>query len=174
VISRPRKGQDSLVRVDVSFNTSILGGEISIENHQNKRLSVKIPKGIISGSQMRLKGQGYEGSHGGPSGDILVEVIVSEHPQFWREGRNLLSNLNLNYFDLILGIECPVETIYGKVELKVPAGLGNGNRLRIKGYGARGGGSEGDHFVVIRPIIPKEITDEERKLLEQLRDLNKE
>lgn len=168
---RPRKGRDSMVRVDIPFNTSILGGEISVENHEGKRLAVKIPPGLLSGSQLRLKGQGHSGMNGGPSGDILVEVMVAEHPEFWRENRNLVSNLNINYIDLILGIECPVETIHGTVQMKIPPGLGNGNRLRIKGYGVRGGGHDGDHFVVIRPLLPKTISEEERALLEQLRDL---
>ena len=108
---------------------------------------------------------------GGPPGDIMVEIHVAAHPQFWREGRNLISNLNVNYIDLILGIECPVDTVYGTVQLKVPPGLGNGARLRIRGYGVRGNGPDGDHFVVIRPQLPKAVTKEERQLLEQLREL---
>lgn len=168
---RPRKGQDTLVHVEIPFNTAILGGEISIENHDNRRLAVKIPPGLVSGNQLRLKGQGHAGIAGGPKGDIRVEVKVSSHPVFWREGKNLLSNLVINYIDLILGIECPVETIHGVVKLKVPPGLENGARLRIKGYGVKGGGADGDHFVVIRPQLPKTITAEEKKLLEQLREL---
>jgi curved DNA-binding protein len=170
-----RKGRDGRVQVEIPFNTAILGGQISIANANDKRLTVTIPEGVVDGSHLRLKGQGHPGQNGGPDGDLMVEIKVSTHPDFRREGRNLVSNLHVNYIDLILGIECSVETLHGEVMLKVPPGLGNGARLRIGGYGVRGNGKPGDHFVVIRPDMPKDISKEEKKLLMKLRDIkNKE
>lgn len=168
---RSRKGRDTLVNVEIPFNTAILGGHVSVDNAEGQRLDVTIPPGIVNGSRLRLKGQGSPGIHGGPRGDLHVEVKVSPHPVYRRENRNIVSPLEIFYLDLLLGTTAEVKTLHGKVELKVPPGLNAGDRLRVKGYGVRGGGPSGDHYVVIKPVFPKELSPEERTHIEALKKL---
>ena len=133
-------------------------------------VDVTIPAGIESGQQVRLAGLGEPGGAGGAAGDLLLEVRVQPHPKFTRKGRDLHSRLSLDMIDAALGTEADVQTMHGAVSLKVPPGIQPGQRMRIPGHGLEtSDGRKGDHYVEVQVRIPKELTEEQKKLLEQLR-----
>jgi molecular chaperone DnaJ len=144
------------------------GGSGSVE--ETSRLEVNIPKGIRDGQKIRLAGMGRPGAGGAPAGDLRLEINVEPHPEFERKGRDIHSKVSVSMADAALGTKIDVRTLQGTVSVSVPAGSQPGRRLRIPGYGMEtSDGRKGDHFVEIQVTIPRKLSDEQRRLLEQLR-----
>lgn len=139
-----------------------------------KEVEFDIPKGVSEGMQMIINGQGNAPEHNqGVCGDLIVLITEKEHKHFTRSENNLIFNLNIPVVDAILGCEREFETIDGKtLSVKLPEGVEDGHKIRIKGYGLPiyGTDKRGDMIGVVRLSIPKKITKEERKLLLQLRE----
>ncbi|MEM9620781.1 MAG: molecular chaperone DnaJ [Pseudomonadota bacterium] len=138
---------------------------------RRKTLSVKIPAGVDTGDRIRLTGEGEAGSHGGPPGDLYVQVEVDEHPIFVREGRHLYCEVPISFPDAALGGELEVPTLDGRVKLKIPAETQSGKVFRLRGKGVtqvRGGGL-GDLLCKVVVETPVKLTDEQKNLLEQLK-----
>ncbi|MGI8408758.1 MAG: molecular chaperone DnaJ [Pyrinomonadaceae bacterium] len=140
---------------------------------KEKTLDVKIPAGVETGSRLRVTGEGEVGPNGGPSGDLFVVLHVAEHETFERQGANLYSAVPVTFAQAALGAEVKVKTLEGEEDLKIPAGPQTGTIFRIKSQGmpALGGRGKGDLFVAVTLITPKTLTKEQRKLLEQLADV---
>ncbi|MGI8810991.1 MAG: molecular chaperone DnaJ [Pyrinomonadaceae bacterium] len=140
---------------------------------KEKTLEIKIPAGVETGSRLRVTGEGEAGVGGGPSGDLFVVLHVAEHDTFERQGANLYSAVPLTFAQAALGAEVKVETLDGEEDLKVPAGTQTGTVFRIKSQGmpALGGRGKGDLFVAVTLITPKTLTKDQRKLLEQLAEV---
>lgn len=140
---------------------------------KEKTLEIKIPAGVEMGSRLRVSGEGEAGVNGGPSGDLFVVVHVAEHDTFERQGANLYSAVPITFAQAALGAEIKVKTLDGEEDLKIPAGTQTGTVFRIKSQGmpALGGRGKGDLFVAVTLITPKTLTKEQRKLLEQLADV---
>ena len=140
---------------------------------KEKTLEVKIPAGVETGSRLRINGEGEAGTGGGHSGDLFVVIHVKEHEIFERQGANLYSAVPISFAQAALGAEIKVPTLDGEEELKIPAGTQTGTvfRVRSKGMPALGGRGRGDLFVAVTLITPKSLTKEQRKLLEQLADI---
>ncbi|MGB5018740.1 MAG: DnaJ C-terminal domain-containing protein, partial [Candidatus Moraniibacteriota bacterium] len=135
---------------------------------------LSIPPGIENGQTLVVEGHGEAGLRGSRAGDLFVMVRVLPHAEFRREGRNILSKKSISYVIATLGGKIPVATIDGEVTIKVPAGTQPGEVFRIRGKGIRlGHFDEGDHLVEFTVRVPKNISSEERKLLEQLEKLQK-
>jgi molecular chaperone DnaJ len=145
------------------------GGRVEKE----KSLEIKIPAGVETGSRLRVTGEGEAGVNGGPAGDLFVVLHVKEHEMFERQGANLYSAVPITFAQAALGTEIQVKTLDGEEELKIPAGTQTGTIFRIKSQGmpALGGRGKGDLFVAVTLITPKTLTKEQRKLLEQLADI---
>ena len=143
-------------------------GSGRVENE--KTMEVKIPAGVETGSRLRIQGEGEAGMHGGSAGDLYVVIHVSEHEQFERQGSNLYSSVPITFGQAALGAEVEVPTLEGEQSLKVPAGTQTGTVFRVKGKGmpVLGGRGRGDLFVAVTVVTPKTLTREQRKLLEQL------
>jgi molecular chaperone DnaJ len=138
------------------------------------RIDVKIPRGVSDGQTLRLRGQGGEGQAGAPPGDLLVTVRVRGDRRFRRKGLDVHSDVKLSMLDAALGTQVPVETVDGKVALKVPPGTQPGAALRLKGRGVKGSrGATGDHYVHVSVEVPKDLTPKERELLESLKGKRK-
>jgi molecular chaperone DnaJ len=134
------------------------------------RVEVNIPKGIRDGQKLRLAGMGQPGSGGAPAGDLLVEVHVAPHPVYERKGRDIYTTAPVGMADAALGTQVDVQTLQGEVSVKVPPGTQPGQKLRVPGYGLEtSDGRKGDHYVKVQVVIPKNLTDEQRRLLERLR-----
>ena len=156
------RGADATANLEIDFKTSILGGKVPLtlrDSHTGatKNLDVSIPAGIESGKKIRLRGQGDPGVGGGAQGDLIITVTVRPHAVYARDGRNLTVRLPISLQEAVFGAAIDFPTPYGEVKLKVPAGSSSGVKLRLKGYGVRGGKEpDGDLFVVFEVQLPKE------------------
>ncbi len=140
---------------------------------REKSLEVKIPAGVETGSRMRVQGEGESGASGGPAGDLYVVIHVSEHEQFERQGGNLYSSVPITFAQAALGAEISVKTLGSDQNLKIPVGTQTGTVFRLKGQGmpVLGGRGKGDLFVAVTVVTPTSLTREQRRLLEQLADV---
>ena len=140
---------------------------------KEKTLEVKIPAGVETGSRLRVTGEGEAGVNGGPSGDLFVVLHVKEHDVFERQGANLYSAVPVSFAQAALGADIKVQTLEGEEDLKIPAGTQTGTVFRLKSHGmpTLGGRGKGDLFVAVTLITPKSLTKEQRKLLEQLAEV---
>ncbi|HWD21247.1 MAG TPA: J domain-containing protein [Verrucomicrobiae bacterium] len=128
---------------------------------------VRIPAGVRDGQRLRLAGRGEPGAGGGPAGDLYLRVRLASHPDFRVEGGDLYYDLDLAPWEAALGTSVAVPTLSGSVNIKIPSGAQNGQRLRVRGRGLPGA-EPGDLFVVVRVQMPKELTDAEKKLWQDL------
>jgi molecular chaperone DnaJ len=136
-----------------------------------RTLQIKIPPGVDSGSQLRIGGEGEAGALGGPPGDLYVVLRVAEHEFFKRDGTNLFCEMPVSVPQAALGATLEVPTLGGgKTRLAVPEGTQSGTVLRVKGQGipALGGRGRGDLHVLVRVVVPKHLSSEQRRLFEQL------
>jgi len=174
---RAQKGSDVKAEITVPFTVAVEGGDYSLSVQQgskNERLTVKIPAGIDEGQSIRLAGQGGAGSGGGAAGDLLVTIHIAAHPWFRRDGHNLLVDVPVTPSEAALGAKIDVPTLHeGVVVLSVPPGTSSGAKLRLRGKGVRNPktGDRGDQFVVLKIVLPKELSDEAQALYQQLADL---
>src|SRR5215211_4918464 len=150
------------------FSVSRTCGQCRVEGE--KQIEVKIPAGVETGSRLRLAGEGEGGAQGGPAGDLYVVIHVKEHDVFERQGNNLYASVPVTFAQAALGAETNVQTLDGQEPLKVPAGTQTGTVFRLKGHGmpVLGGRGRGDLFVSVTVVTPTTLTREQRKLLEQL------
>jgi molecular chaperone DnaJ len=137
---------------------------------REKQIEVKIPAGVETGSRLRLAGEGEAGAQGGPAGDLYVVIHVKEHDLFERQGNNLYASVPVTFAQAALGAEVSVQTLDAQESLKVPAGTQTGTVFRLKGHGmpVLGGRGRGDLFISVTVVTPTTLTREQRKLLEQL------
>jgi DnaJ-class molecular chaperone len=137
---------------------------------QTKRLQVKIPAGVHSGSRIRLAGQGLSG------GDLYLIPRIAAHGFFRRRGDDLYCEVPVTYTEAALGAEIEVPTMGGKVKVKLPPGTSPSQRLRLTGKGmprSKGGGN-GDLYVQVRIAVPKSLSEEEKKLIARLGELRRD
>lgn len=133
-----------------------------------KRFAVTIPAGIDNGQCKRLAGQGEPGINGGPRGDVLVEVIVEQHPIFQRQDTNIYSTVPVSFAVAALGGEVVIDTVDGKVIYDVKAGTQTDTRVRLKGKGVpslRNKDLRGDHYVTLVVQTPEHLSAEAKELL---------
>lgn len=137
---------------------------------KDRRITVKIPAGIATGQRLRLYGEGEHGGAGGPAGDLYVVVHVQEHPFFHREGDDLYCEAPVNFPTLALGGDIQIPTLGEPESVAIPAGTQSGARFKLRGKGMPnvGGRGKGDLYVIVRGAVPKKLTKEQKKLLEQL------
>ncbi|GGO78522.1 chaperone protein DnaJ [Marinobacterium nitratireducens] len=141
-----------------------------------KTLSVKIPPGVDTGDRIRLSGEGEAGSHGGPAGDLYVQVNVQQHPIFERDGRNLYCEVPISFVDAALGGELEVPTLDGRVKLRVPAETQTGKLFRLRGKGVSPvrGGPTGDLLVRVVIETPVHLTSRQKELLKEFQQATEE
>lgn len=140
---------------------------------REKQMEVKIPAGVETGSRLRVSGEGESGTQGGAPGDLYVVIHVAAHEQFERQGNNLYEAVPITFAQAALGAEITVKTLDGDVTHKIPMGTQTGTvfRLRGKGMPTLGGRGRGDLFVSVTVMTPTSLTREQRKLLEQLAEV---
>jgi DnaJ-class molecular chaperone len=140
-----------------------------------RRLEVKIPAGVATGSRVRVAGEGAAGVPGGARGDLYLRVTVQPDPRFERRGDDLYVTLPVPAASAALGTEVQVPTLRGSVSMKIPPETSSGKTFRLRGYGMpqlRGGG--GDQYVVVQLTIPAGLTPRERELYQELQALRPE
>lgn len=139
-----------------------------------KNIRITIPAGVENGQKIRLKGHGAEGMNGGPNGDLYITFIIEDDPQFKRLGNDLYTNVEIDLYTAVLGGETTIETLSGKIKLKVPAGTQNDTKTRIKGKGFpvyKMDGEFGDLYITYKVNIPANLSEKEKQLFTELSKL---
>ncbi|RAL49462.1 hypothetical protein DM860_012895 [Cuscuta australis] len=159
---------------EISTPCNTCGGDGRVR--KSKRISLKVPPGVDSGSRLRVRCEGNAGRRGGPPGDLFVAIEVLPDPVLKREDANILYTCKLSYVEAILGTTKKIPTVDGEVDLKIPAGTQPGTTLVMakKGVPLLGKPNmRGDQLVRAQVEIPKRLSSDERKLVEELANLSK-
>lgn len=172
---RPQRGRDVEHKVPVTLEEAYHGTQrvLSIDN---RRLEVKIPPGVRTGSKVRVAGEGYAGAADGPAGDLFLVIEVQPHPVFERDGDDLRCEVPIDLFTAVLGGEVTVPTLTGRGMLRIPEGTQPGQVFRLRGQGMpnlRNPNQRGNLLVKVRVQLPEKLTDEQRQLFHQLASLEK-
>ena len=132
-----------------------------------RKIRIKIPAGVDTGSRLRVPGEGEAGSRSGPPGDLYVAVLVKPDTIFEREGEHILCEVPVGFAQAALGAEVEVPTLDGKVKMKIPAGTPSGKIFRLKGKGMPrlDGYGKGDEHVRVMVSVPTDLTEEQKRLL---------
>ena len=171
---RPRKGQDTTLELQVTFDEAFKGTAKRVTvripgRDGSTTLDVKVPAGANDGDRQRFRGQGVPGQNGGAAGDLIITMRIAPHPQFSRKGADVLTTATVDMAHAALGDSIVVDAPDGtKVRVKVPAGTQSGTVLSLKGKGAprvKGVGN-GDLKVTIEVPVPKDLNEGQRKALE--------
>jgi DnaJ-class molecular chaperone len=138
-----------------------------------KTIEVNIPAGVRDGATLRLAGQGGAGAAGTPAGDLYLHIRLRPHPVFTVKGDDLETEIQITPWEAVLGANVQVPTIENPVEMKIPAGAQSGARLRLRNQGLnKRGGGRGDEYVRLVIAVPKSVSDEEKRLYEELRSVS--
>lgn len=169
-------GEDREAEIEITPAEGFSGGEKRITlkgDGYEKTISFKIPAGIKQGEKIKLAGQGTPGMNGGANGDLYLMVNFNKG-RFEIDGINLETNIDLAPWEAALGAEVPVETIDGRIVVKVPAGIQTDSRIRAakKGYIERNG-KRGDLYIKVRIVNPSSLTREEKELYEKLKQVSR-
>jgi curved DNA-binding protein len=167
---------------DLEYELSLSLGEVASgttktfnlqREGRSETLTVKIPKGMVSGKRIRLAGKGNPGSFGGPPGDLFIRSRVEDDALFTSEGYDLITHLEIPLSQAVLGTTVEVPALDQKsLRLKIPPGTRHGTKLRLAGHGLphMRGDAHGDLFVIVQIAVPRSVTAEQRELLRQLAD----
>lgn len=168
----PIRGADQEAELELTVEEAFQGGHrsVTLEGPDGRRtLDVKIPAGVTNGQRIRLAGQGGRGSEDAPSGDLYFVVRIAPHPRYRVEGRDLYVDLPLAPWEAALGTSVAVQTPGGETKVKVPPGTSSGKRLRLRERGLpHPRGRHGHLYAEVKIVVPAKLTDEERRLFEQL------
>ena len=139
-----------------------------VENRR-RRVKLKVPAGVKDGATLRLTGKGGPGHSGGPPGDLLVRVRVASSTKFGRKDNHLTIKVPITYTEAALGAKIDVPTLNGGVKVKIPAGTPSGKTFRVRGKGIDPErGRQGDLLVTVEVAVPKKVSKDEKRLLEEL------
>ena len=129
-----------------------------------------IPAGVDTGSQLKLRGEGEAGQHGGPRGDLFVITHVRPHPIFKRDGNNIYVEVPVTVVEAVIGGKIKVPTLDSSVTMTLPPGTDSGKKFRLKGKGIpnKKTGIAGDQFAVIKIVVPKKVTNKTKEALQEI------
>ena len=164
-VTRPR---DAGHTVQITLSEAFHGTTRTLQWEDGRTITAKIPKGVSTGSRIRLSGQGYDG------GDLYLTVELLPHAQFERDGDDLSVTAAVDLYTMLLGGKATVPTLTGNVKLTIPEGTTNGRQFRLRGQGLpklKQPDQRGDLIVTVNVELPQNLTEEEKELLTQLRDM---
>ncbi len=170
---RPHRGSDQEHTIEITLEEAFHGTTRGLEWENGRKIDAKIPRGVKTGSKVRLGGQGGSGSSGGKSGDLYLNVKVRPHDQFQREGDDLKITLPVDLYTAVLGGKVPVSSLDRTVTLTIPPETNNGKQFRLRGLGMpnlRKPDKRGDLYAVVSIQLPQNLNEDEKKLFTQLRD----
>ncbi len=178
----PKNGRDYEASIRISLEEAFKGGtkNVTIETKKldysgkpilkKNTYQIKIPPGILPGQKIRLAGQGEEGINGGKRGDLYLTVEIEPHPVFKLKGRDIYMDLPITPWEAALGSKITINTLNGPINIIIPSGIQSGQKLRIKGNGMPNPhGKPGDLYVVVKILVPKNLNQKEKELMEQLK-----
>lgn len=173
------KGEDINASIQIPIEDAYTGASRSLTlnvpeldaqgtlNSRQRKLNVKIPKGVGPNQRIRLEGQGGPGFGGAPAGDLFLKVEFEPHKLYTPQGKNLYIDLPIAPWEAALGATIKVPTLGGTLDVKIPAGARSGQKLRLKGRGLPGKPA-GDQYAVLQIAAPKAESEEVKKLYQQL------
>jgi len=176
----PIRGVDQQAELHLGFMEAVEGVTTTVNltsdelgpngvERRTRQVKVRIPAGVADGQTIRLPGKGGSGRNGGPPGDLIVRVHVTPHEMFGRDGRNLTITVPITFPEAALGANVKVPTLDGStVTLKVPPGTPSGKTFRVRGRGVATKRGTGDLLVTVDVVVPTELSDAERKAIEEL------
>jgi len=168
--ARSRRGQDLEQPVDITLEEAYSGTNRVLQM-DGRRLEVKIPAGVDTGSRVRIAGEGQPGIGGGARGSIYLSITVLPHPTFQRKGDDLYCALPVDVYTAVLGGEVAVPTLKGQVMLKIPPETQGGKRFRLKGLGLpnlKDPKVSGDLYAEVQIALPRALSKQEKDLFTQL------
>ena len=173
----PQKGENIDTEINVKIEDAYFGLEkkISLRNVKGKMQSftVKVPAGIRNGEKIRLLGQGKKGKNGGKDGDLFIKINIEDNKKFRLQGYDLVTDVYVSPWEAALGKTIKIDSIEESVDLNVPAGIQSGSQIVIEKKGYKDGqGSRGNLVAQIHTVVPKELTDEEKRLFEELQNIS--
>lgn len=172
----PPLNLDLQTTAEISFDDAIHGAELSLTLSDprggQQTLNVKVPPGVKDGQVIRLRGKGSQGPDG-RRGDVLITCRVGPHPYFIREDMDIVLEVPVTVTEATLGAKIEVPTLDGRSIVTIPPGTASGTRLRLKNKGVRRARSEerGHQYLVIKIVPPKQLSPEQRRLLQSLHDV---
>ena len=174
----PKKGENIDTEITVSIFEAFYGMEKKIAlrtiDGKMREFNVKIPAGIRNEEKIRLMGQGKPGENGGKSGDLLIKIHIENDKKFKLNGIDIYTDLYITPWEAALGTKLNINSIDEEILLYIPQGTESGENICLKGKGyLNGRGGRGDLFVNVQIMIPKSITEKEKTIFEQLREISK-
>ena len=169
----PIKGESIETSINVEIEEAFYGLDKKISlrtvDGKIKVFTVAIPAGIRNGEKIRLIGQGKQGQDGGKNGDLFIKVNIEDNEKFKLQGTDLHTNLYLTPWEAALGTRTELYSIDEQTKVYIPEGIQTGEILRIPGKGYKDGkGSRGDLVAEVKVMVPKQLSEDERKLFEKL------
>lgn len=167
------KGEDMQAELTLQL-TDVLTTQKRTLTLNGKNIRITVPAGVENGQRIRLKGHGGKGVNGGPDGDLYIRFNIQNNTKFRREKANLYKTIDLDLYIAVLGGEVLVDTLDGQVKLKIKAGTQGNSQVRLKGKGFpkyKKDNDKGDLIVTYQIKIPTELSDKERQLFTELKDL---
>jgi DnaJ-class molecular chaperone len=163
--------RDLEAMLTISLEDAANGATRRLHLPTGKEVDVKIPAGLTSGQQIRLKGQGYPSPwSGGVAGDAMITVTIAQHPIFTVDGNDLRLDLPVTLYEAVLGAKVRVPTLGGAVQLAIPANTNGGRTFRLKGKGLRTKSGTGDLLATVRVVLPEEGDNGLKELMRKWRD----
>ena len=169
------KGQDYEAELNLSLREAAVTHQQTLTIN-GKNVRITIPAGVENDQRIRLKGYGAPGVNGGPPGDLYITFRLLPDPQFRRDGNDIHTTADVDLYTAVLGGETTVDTLDGKVKLKVAPGTQNGTKVRLKGKGFpvyKKEGEKGDLYVTYQVQIPTTLSEKEKQLFTELAQLKK-
>ena len=164
----PQPGGDLAAATEVTFRQAAEGAAIRL-NVGGRPVNTRLPVGVRDGQKIRLRGKGQPSPNGGPAGDLVLTVHVSQHPVFTPDGSNLRVRVPVTFPEAALGTQIDVPTLDGaSVRVKVPAGTASGTTLRVKGRGLKGKSGTGDLLATVEVRVPAKISARAKEVLASL------
>lgn len=170
---RPRRGRDQEHTIEISLEEAFHGTTRTLEWEDGRKIEAKIPRGVKTGSRVRLGGQGGSGSGGGQVGDLYLRVKVRPHDRFQREGDDLKTTVPVDLYTAVLGGKVPVSSLDRTVNLTIPPETDNGKQFRLRGLGMpnlQNPDKRGDLYAIVSIQIPHNLSKEEKQLFRQLKE----
>jgi curved DNA-binding protein len=167
------KGQDYNAELHLTLREAAVTHQQTLTVN-DKKVRITIPAGVENDQKIKLKGYGSPGSKGGPNGDLYITFKIGTDPKFKRSGKDLHTIENVDLYTMVLGGEVMIETLNGKVKLKVAPGTQNGTKVRLKGKGFpvyKKEGELGDLYVTYQVKLPTNLSAKEKELFEELAKL---
>lgn len=172
---RQRRGRDVEAEIGLALEDALVGGRrtVTLSGGQSPRtLEVNVPAGIREGAKLRLAGQGGPAPGGGQAGDLFLRVRYLPHPRYQLDGDNLIYDLSLAPWEAVLGTHVRVPTLEGEVDMRIPAGVSSGSKLRLKGKGMGQPSARGDLMVRVVVKCPAKLSEKEQKLWQELAEVS--